>query len=193
MVHARRLLAVSIFCALCTVFAPRAHADPLASGTFANDSAFFSYSFTTSFSRNYTFTTTSFAGGGFVPVLTLFDTITGGVPLAFAETDTSDVSLTQLLGPGSYILYLTEDPNVFQTTLAAGPLFASSPTVTGDLCGVSGGRFLDVFDGCSQRTSNFAATVTTAATTVTPEPATWLLLAPPAVFAFAMRRRALFA
>ena len=166
---------------------PRAHAVPLASGTFTADNSFLSYSFNSTLTQTYTFTTTSFSGGGFVPVLTLFRT-SGGVPVAFAETDNSDVTLSQLLGPGSYILYLTESPNVFTSTLAAGTLFASSPNATGDFCGVSGGKFLNVFDGCSQRTGNFAVSLTT--TAATPEPGSLLLmLSPTAMLAISLRRR----
>lgn len=187
MVPVRRFLEGLAFVALCSLMVPRAQADPLnASGNFAADNSTFSTSFTTATTQTYTFTTTSFASGGFVPVLTLFNA-TGGVPIAFAETDNSDVSLTEVLGPGDYLLYLTEDPNVFTTTLADGPLFAGSPTITGDTCSVSGGTFLNVFDGCSQRTSAYALTSTSVA--ATPEPATWLLMLPPAALLLLSRRR----
>ncbi len=144
-------------------------------GTFSGDSDVLTIGFSTSTNQQYTFATTSFAGGGFLPVLTLFSS-TGGSPLAFAENDTSDVSLSQTLGPGSYLLALTEDPNVFTTTYAAGTLF-NSPTETGDTCNVSGGKFLNVFAGCSQRTSAYSVTITNT-TAVTPEPPTWLLVIP---------------
>ncbi len=178
MTRTRRLFATLTALALSLPFASRGHAATTNySGTFANDSSVATFAFTNATTQQYTFSTTSFANGGFVPVLTLFSA-TGGNPLAFGETDMGDVSFTQSLGQGSYLLALTEDPNVFTTTYAAGTLF-SSPTATGDICGVSGGQFLNVFDGCSQRTGSYAVTVSSAASTaVTPEPPTWLLVMP---------------
>ena len=194
MVPVKRFLETLALVALCSLFVPRAYADSMNySGHFAADNSTFSLAFSTATAQNYTFSTSSFATGGFVPVLTLFDATNSAPPIAFAETDNSDVSLSALLGPGSYLLYLTEDPNVFTSNLAGGLLFAANPTITGDLCGVSGGTFLNVFDGCSQRTSSYALTQTSTAvpsTAVTPEPATWLLmLAPVALLTLAQRRR----
>lgn len=191
MVFAKRLLSALLFCALGSLSATRLQASPLNfSNTFVNDDDVFQYSFTSSSSQNFTATTTSYAAGGFIPVLTLFNA-SGGTPLAFAETDNSDVSINQLLGPGSYVLFLTQDPNVFGSTLAAGTLFAGSPTLTGDFFGIAGGKFLNFIDG-TQRTGSYALTVNSVAVAATPEPATWLLLLPPVAFAFAMRRRSLF-
>jgi hypothetical protein len=184
----QRLLSAVLLCGLGSLFANRASATPVTyAGTFASDDSTFVLPFSTTSSENFTFATTSFAAGGFVPVLTLFNA-SGGVPITFAETDTSDVSITQTLGPGDYLLYLTEDPNVFTTTLAAGPLFAGQPNVTGSFCG-GGGPFLDVFDGCTQQTGNYSVTENATAVAATPEPASWLLLLPPVVIAFVMRRR----
>ncbi|WP_419804352.1 DVUA0089 family protein [Terriglobus sp.] len=187
MVYAKRLLSALLFCTLGLLFASRLQATPLASGTFLNDDSFYSYTFTTSSTQNFNFATTSYATGGFIPVLTLFNA-SGGTPLAFAETDNSDVSINQILGPGTYVLFLTQDPNVFTTTLAAGTLFAGQPTFTGDFFGIAGGKFLNFIDG-TQRTSSYALTVNSVSVAATPEPATWLLLLPPVAFAFAMRRR----
>lgn len=150
------------------------------SGNFSGDNTVVTIGFSAATTQQYTFATTSFAGGGFLPVLTLFSA-TGGNPLAFGETDMGDVSFSQTLGPGNYLLALTEDPNVFTTTYAAGTLF-SSPTTTGDFCGVSGGKFLNVFDGCSQRTSNYAVSISS--TAVTPEPSTFLLVMPAVALIF---------
>ena len=191
MVYTKRLLSAFLFCALGSLAVSRADASPITyTGALANDSDSFLLSFSSTSTQAFTFTTTSFASGGFLPVLTLFSA-SGGTPIAFAETDTSDVSIAQTLGPGSYLLYLTQDPNVFGSTLAAGTLFANMPTLTGDICG-NGGQFQNVFDGCSQRTSSYALTANSTAVAATPEPATWLLLLPPVAFAFAMRRRSSF-
>lgn len=189
MMYARRLFTILALLP-CACFALRAHADTtIGSGTFSADDSTFVYNFSPSTSQTYTFATTSFAGGGFIPVLTLFKA-SGGNPIAFAETDNSDVSLTEALGAGSYVLYLTEDPNVFTSDLATGPLFAGSPTITGDTCGVSGGKFLNVFTApCTQRTGNYAVTLAISPT-ATPEPATWLLVLPPLGYlCFSLRRR----
>ena len=188
MVHARRLFGLLALFTLASPFVGRAHATTMKySGKFSADDTVVTIPFSTSFSQIYKLSTTSFANGGFVPVLTLFSAA-GGDPLAFAETDNSDVSIDQLLGPGSYLLALTEDPNVFTTTFAAGTLFAGMPNATGDTCSVAGGKFLDVFDGCTQRTSKYAVTVSS--TAATPEPASWLLVMPATALLFvALYRR----
>ena len=187
MVQFRRILSALALVALSCPLVSQAHADTINySGMFAADNSIFSVAFSTATTQSYAFTTTSFASGGFVPVLTLFNA-SGGTPLAFAETDFSDVTLSQLLGPGSYILFLTESPNVFTSTLSAGTLFSGSPTITGDLCGVSGGTFLNVVSNCSQRSSTYSLSVTN--TAATPEPSTILLLLPPAVLLVVSQRR----
>jgi hypothetical protein len=183
----QRLLAAVLLCGIGSLGATRASASPITyTGTFTNDSDSFVLPFSSTANQSFTFTTTSFATGGFVPVLTLFNA-SGGVPITFAETDNSDVTISQMLGPGSYLLYLTQDPNVFTSTLANGTLFAGQSNFTGDQCG-GGGPFLNVFDGCSQRTGSYALTANVTAA-ATPEPASWLLLFPPVALAFAMRRK----
>ncbi|MGI4756066.1 MAG: DVUA0089 family protein [Janthinobacterium lividum] len=185
MTHTQRLFTMFTALALALPFASHAKAATMTyRGMFGGDSDVATFNFSTTDNQQYTFTTTSFAAGGFVPVLTLFSS-NGGNPIAFGENDTSDVSLSQTLGPGSYFLALTEDPNVFTTNYAAGTLF-NSATATGDLCGVSDGKFLNVFDGCSQRTNAYAVTFTNT-TAVTPEPPTWLLVMPAVALLFAVK------
>ncbi len=185
--HTRRFSGTLALFALASTFAVGAHAGTTTyNGKLAGDDSVFTVNISAATAQTYSFSTTSFASGGFVPVLTLFSA-NGGNPIAFAETDNSDVLINQLLGPGSYILALTEDPNVFTTTFAAGTLFAGDPTITGDLCGVSGGKFLNVFNGCTQQTSNYSVTVSS--TAVTPEPSTWLLVMPAVALLFAERHR----
>ena len=161
-------------------------AAPLASGSFPNDDSFFSYSFTTASFGQFTFNTTSYATGGFAPVLTLFNSLTGR-EIDNAGTGTSDVSITDALGASSYILYLTEFPNVANGRLSDGFLFTGSPTITGDICGVTGGKFLDTTKApCTQRTANYAVNLTTSPV---PEPPTWLLVLPPVALLIGVSRR----
>ncbi len=151
----------------------QAHADTTSiSGTFTADNSVYTDNFTTTSSQVYNIFTTSYATGGFVPVLTLFGS--NGNVIDNSGPGISDASLTDTLAPGFYTLDLTEFPNVATGTLSDGFLFAGNPTATGDNCGVSGGMFLDSIT-CSQRNSSYALTVNSSAA-VTPEPSTWLLL-----------------
>ena len=174
------------------------------SGTFADDTSSFHVSFTSTSLQNYLFTTTSFAAGGFVPVLTLYNTTTGATlgsdggdgPCVTAATCKDDASLSQTLGAGSYSLYLTEFPNTPSPTgtFAGGFLFgldpAGEPTLTGDLCGVSGGMFLQTDTAvCTQRSNQYAFTITNNAVSTTPEPATLFLVVPPVLLLLGFSRR----
>ena len=141
-------------------------------GTFSADNSVFTDTFTTTSTQVYDIFTTSYATGGFVPVLTLFGS--SGNVIDNSGPGTSDASLMDTLPAGSYTLDLTEFPNVANGSLSDGFLLAGSPNATGDNCCVSGGTFLDPFT-CSQRTNNYALTVSSSAA-VTPEPSTWLLL-----------------
>ena len=157
------------------------------SGTFLNDASVFSDAFTVTSAQNYTFTTTSFASGGIVPVLTLFNSTTGLViDFSGANTGFSDVTLTDTLTAGSYLLDLTEFPNsAVGPTLAAG-FYPNSPTITGTDCGVPGGMFYNDIT-CAKTTNVYSGTITNAA--VTPEPSTLLLVLPPALALLGRRRR----
>lgn len=172
------------------------------SGTFAADNSVFQLPFTVTGTENYTFTTTSYASGGFVPVLTLFSST--GTPIGFdgadgmcngSETPNSstgicdDAFLEETLTSGTYTLDLTEFPNVAIGDLSDGFLFASDPTATGDVCGVSGGMFLEAdLATCVQRTDAYSLTVTA---TPTPEPPTFLLFLPVAAVLALVSRRSL--
>lgn len=186
--HLRSSLHCSLLFLLVLAFSilPQARADSFpVSGSFTADNDTYSYSFSPTSTQIFSFSTSSYAMGGFVPVLTLFN-VTTGAPIDNAGTGTSDVFLTDTLGPGSYELFLTEFPNVANGNLVDGFLFAGSPTITGDLCGVGGGTFYDSTT-CTQRTSSYALTASSSA--VTPEPPSlWLVLAP-AMLLFAFSRR----
>ena len=161
------------------------------SGTFLNDASVFSDSITVTSVQNYIFTTTSFASGGIVPVLTLFNSTTGAVvDFSGANTGFSDVTLTDTLTAGSYLLDLTEFPNsAVGPTLAAG-FYPNNPTITGSDCGVAGGMFYNDIT-CTQTSNAFSGTITNAGTAaaVTPEPSTLLLVLPPALALLGRRRR----
>ncbi len=161
------------------------------SGTFVNDASVFSDAITVTSAQNYTFTTTSFASGGIVPVLTLFNSTTGAVvDFSGANTGFSDVTLTDTLNAGSYLLDLTEYPSsAVGPNLAAG-FYPNSPTITGTDCSVAGGMFYNDTT-CTQTTNVYSGTITNTSTAaaVTPEPSTLLLVLPPALALFGRRRR----
>lgn len=160
------------------------------SGSFVNDAAVFGDAFTTTSSQAYTFTTTSYASGGIVPVLTLFNRTTGTViDFSGADTGFGDVSITDTLGAGSYLLDLTEFPNSAVGPTLADGFYPNDPTVTGTDCHVAGGMFYNDIT-CAKTTNVFSVTETNvAATTVTPEPATWLLMLSGTAFLVLSRRR----
>lgn len=178
------------------------------SGSFNTDNQLYTYDFSTSTTQSYSFFTTSYGGGtnldgtstpagGFVPVLTLFygdgDVIGPSSPGGNADPITGladDASLSDVLSPGSYILVLSEFPNVALGNLSDGFLFASDPTATGDVCGVGGGTFLESdVAPCVQRTDSYTLDISSSA--VTPEPPSWILLLSSALISVAVYRRVL--
>ena len=198
---------------LCLAAQQKAHASTYtASGTFTTDNQAFFYNFTSIGTETLDFYTTSYGGGanlngtmsmagGFVPVLTLFSA--RGNPLGFAGgsgmcggsamTDKTtglcdDAYLEETLQKGSYILALTEFPNVAVNKLSDGFLFASDPHATGTVCGKSGGTFLqsDVAP-CVQRDGNYSLNVSSVS--AVPEPPTWALMLPAAGVLFFVGRQ----
>lgn len=180
-----------------------AYAAPVTlTGTIPADNTVVTYIFTTPSTQLYNFYTTSYAGGlnangtvtpggGFDPLLTLFSLSSGNV-LGFgggnsictagATADAAthlcnDANFSATLAAGSYELALTEFPNAAVGKLSDGFLFAGSPTITGDVCGVPGGKFLESdLAPCVQRTSNYAVNITS--TPIVPEPSTFLMVLP---------------
>lgn len=191
-----RFSRLSCFCGLLALcFALKASATTY-QGNFAADNSTFRLQFNLTGPTTLTANTTSFANGGFDPILTLFNDATG---LAIAsdgsgpEAGIRDASLSSMLGTGTYDLYLTEFPNAISPSgsLADGFLFASDPTATGDVCGVAGGMFLDASTStCTQRTSAYSLSVTTSAVSaVTPEPPSALLVLLPLAGVVVLNRR----
>ena len=177
-------------------------------GSFSSDNQVVQYDFSLTAASPVTLYTTSYAGGvnadgttttggGFVPDLTLFNG-NGSVIASDGATGTArgnlkadpstglynDAFTSANLAAGSYILTLSEFPNVAVGNLSDGFLF-SSATATGDTCGVSGGKFLETdLAPCVQRTGNYAFNVNT-----TPEPATLWLVLPALGVAYFWRKR----
>ncbi len=192
-----------------------AHADTATyTGNFRTDDQVNLFSILSTSTQNYSFFTTSYAGGnnlngtrsasgGFVPVLTLFDGM--GAPIgsdggsgmcrgsAVADGSTglcNDALLQETLGPGSYTLALSEFPNVAIGNLGTPFLFAGQ--TTGSLCG-SSGQFLETdLAPCAQRNSSYAVDVTTGALpSPIPEPPTWILVLPAAAGLVVLGKRQL--
>ena len=180
-------------------------------GAFTADNQVYTYDFTVPAAETFTLYTTSYGGGanlngttslagGFVPVLSLFTgagTIVaadGGSGMcsgsAAKDSKTSmcdDAYLKLALTSGSYILELTEFPNVAINNLSDGFLFASDPHATGDACGKSGGTFLETdVAPCVQRNGKYSLDVSTSAV---PEPPTWALMLPAAGALFFVGRQ----
>ena len=181
-------------------------------GTFTTDNQVFETSFNVATASTYSLYTTSYGGGtnlngtvslagGFVPVLSLFNAngtivaaegasgICGGnAKVGSATKICDDASLQLALTSGTYILALTEFPNVAINNLSDGFLFASNPHETGSLCGKSGGTFLETdVAPCVQRDGSYAVNVTNAS--AVPEPATWALMLPAAGVLFFVGRQ----
>lgn len=181
-------------------------------GTFTADNQVFEQTLVVPTTQLFTFSTTSYGGGrnldgsttlagGFVPVLTLFSSVTGkvvgtdgasGVCSGSARRDPNtgmcdDAFFTATLTPATYVLDLTEFPNAAIDSLNTNPrfLFSSDPSATGTTCGVSGGKFLQADTApCTQRNGSFAVNISSV-----PEPATWFTLLPAAGALFCFRRR----
>ncbi len=172
------------------------------SGTLPTDDQIDRYTTTLTSSQTFTFNTTSYATGGFVPVLTLFNadgspitpSVTGGV-IDPATMLANDAFISQVLGPGTYLLTLSEFPNV-ATNGANDPfLFAGQGNFTPSLCPTSTGTSFLESDvaPCVQRTSSFSLTsnATLTPSSVTPEPATWILVLPATGLLLAFGKRSI--
>lgn len=169
-------------------------ADFVFSGSFTQDDNMLFYQFTVAAPSTVTLESFSYGGngstvpaGGFAPVLSLFGPVTSGDP-NLINTDEGgnapgdcgsrlidpnthlclDADLTQLVGPGNYLVALTENFNI-----PVGPDLAAGFPETGT--GNFTGGFIDPFG--NQRTPNFYFTISGAdSAEALPEPATVSLL-----------------
>ena len=179
---------------------PLAHATSITkTGTLQTDESVFEYTFNVSSAANYDFYTTSYAGGsnlngstsvagGFVPILSLFNSSTGsfigtagGGGLASCGGSSAkdpktglcnDASLLEMLAAGSYTLALTElgtapnGPNLSDGFFSLGS--------TGSLCGSSGSFLETDIAPCAKRTDKYAVNIES--TAPVPEPSTLALV-----------------
>lgn len=201
----RRFLPASLVLALALAGHQANASTTTLAGTFSSDDQVFEYDFTASTAAIYNFYTTSYGGGtnadgtttmagGFVPVLTLFhgDGTVIGPSTAGGTMDpttgfVNDAFLNETLGPGSYILALTQFPNGAIGNFSDGFLFGGQGNFTPGLCDGGDGSFLESdIAPCSQRTGDYSLNISTSPT---PEPATWILMLPAAgLFAVFGRR-----
>lgn len=187
---ARRASAVAVACML---FAGMAGATPLTyQGTFSADDEHVSMPINLAGSGTLTVITSSWALGGFAPVLTLFGGA-GGYQQAIGSAMTCgagsgnpdaatgfcwDAALTTSLQAGNYLLVLTQDDNLANgDTLADGFLHDGTPDYTSlNYLGVSNGPLCINVDA-SQRSCNYAMTVDVALDqgSTVPEPGSLVL------------------
>lgn len=172
-----------------------AHASPLTySGTFSRDDEHFALTFELKTATNLVAYTTSWASGGFAPVLTLFGD-PGGVQQASGSSNLCgagsgapdqalgycwDAKLSAYLEAGTYTLALTQDQNLAAGfTLGEGFTLDGNPNYTAEFYGSQNGLPMCVNVDASARSCAFSLTVDGVATPVgeAPEPAVYLLLA----------------
>jgi hypothetical protein len=166
-------------------------------GTLSGDDQVQQYIYSQATASPVNFSTDSYGGGivngittpsgGFVPVLSIFNSATGlliasdgadatcsGAMQMDATTQMcDDASLTLSLGSGSYLVDVSEFPNVpIGPGIADGFLEQGQGNFTGATCGAAGSFYQTDVAPCVQRTGNFALNIS-----AVPEPSTlWLAL-----------------
>jgi hypothetical protein len=180
------------------------------SGTFTSDDQVQLYSYSLTSDSNAIFATNSYGGGtsngmtvapgGFVPVLSLFDST--GTIIASDGADATcsagmnadpgtgmcdDAYLSENLMAGSYTLAVTEFFNVpVGPNVSDGFLMQGQGNFTGDTCGASGPFYQTDVAPCVQRDGNFSVNISS-----TPEPSTlWLGAIPLILFGLVRRHHA---
>ena len=178
------------------------------SGTLGADDQVQLYAYTLAQASNVVFSTDSYGGGvtngitiapgGFVPVLSLFDsagnvvandgadaTCYAGMQADPGTSMCDDAYLSESLAAGSYTLAVSEFFNVPNgPNLSDGFLMQGQGNFTGPNCGTTGGFYEADIAPCVQRTNSFSVSATT-----TPEPSTLWLAAVPMIFFGVFRRR----
>jgi hypothetical protein len=178
------------------------------SGTLVSDDQVQLYTYILAQASDVVFSTASYGGGvsngvttpagGFVPVLSLFDTsgtvigsdggdatCSAGMGVDPTTNMCDDAYLKESLTAGSYILAVTEFFNVpVGPNLSDGFLMQGQGDYTGPTCGTTGAFYETDIAPCVQRTGNFDVTAAT-----TPEPSTLWLGAIPMILLGVVRRR----
>jgi hypothetical protein len=169
------------------------------SGTFNADDQVQLYAWTLAQNSPVLLTTTSYGSGGFVPVLSIFnsagtlvtsngaDGVCQGGMMPSSSTGMCDDALIMTnLAAGSYTIAISEFFNVPNgPNISDGFLMQGQGNFTGATCGTTGAFYQTDVAPCVQRTGNFAATFSSV-----PEPATACLLGLPLlVFGLARRRK----
>jgi hypothetical protein len=160
-------------------------------GQFSNDDDLFVQAFTLSAGSHVTGVTTSFAQGGFAPVLTVFglggllvqevgSAHTCGAGSGAQDGATGfcwDAVFDTFLTAGDYTLVLSQDGNLAMgSSLADGFTYTGQPDYTGmSYLGTDGIKFLNV--DLSQRTGDWALALTIDSLAQVPEPASLALVA----------------
>ena len=166
-------------------------------GSFTTDDQSFQYVWNLSQASTVTAATTSYASGGFVPVLSLFDNTSG----AFIAVDggagscangrgtdpttgiCNDAYLKQSLAAGSYRVVLTQFDNFPNgSNISAGFSEMGNGNFTAGFCNASG-PFQEIdLAPCVQRTGNYSLNLN-AANAAVPEPGSAALVLPALAFA----------
>ena len=186
----------------CLVLSGAAASATTLTGSFTGDDQSFQYTWNLAQATTVTAATTSYAAGGFVPVVSLFNATTG----AFVAVDGGDASCTNgrmkdgttglcndaflntAVAAGSYKVVLTEFDNFPNGNFSDGFSEAGNGNFTSAACGTSGPFWETDLAPCVQRTGNYSLNLSTAST-ATPEPATvWLILPVLAIAAYRFRR-----
>lgn len=157
-------------------------------GSFTSDGQLFQTAWTTQTSATFTAYTTSYASGGFVPVISLFDQATGDY-LGFNGGDAScsggrmkdagtglcdDAYLSRLLPAGSYWVVLSQFYNLPNGNYSDGFSQAGVGNFTAAACQTTGPFWQVDVSPCAQRSGSYALTINSAA--AVPEPATGCLI-----------------
>jgi len=189
--------------ALCVCVSPHAaQASTIAfSGTFTQDNGVFQLVVDVPVPSTFTAQTTSYATGGFDPILTLYAP-SGAFLLSNDDRDFFSGELDAFIEPltllaGLYTLVVTQSPNFGATTLSGGFDFDGTPSFTFQICIDFGAcdpsapppcdSFVDFLGNC--RGNNFAGTFEiTQVDTAVPEPGTIALVAS-GIAGLLMRRR----
>lgn len=149
------------------------------SGTVNLDSDYAVVNFDLSAEETVTMETTSYAQGGFDPLLTLLGPLSGGVYAVIAENDDKffptilDSYIQRTLGPGSYQLIVTQALNQLNGSSAPPLVFTKSGNYTNVDYGCAQGQFCDFNQ---QSRGNFWSLAISSVPTNVTEPETLVLM-----------------